>query len=91
MIWLSEKIVGLIYEVRIYLGIIILTIYTVQFIMQSDDNGRKMNETVHHIKSAFLEIQRRSILPLRLLNLGRKMEAYLSKWLRQMPSLLTVP
>ena len=42
--------------------------------MQLDDNGLNMNERVRHIFGEKLEIQRNSILPLRLLDVAHMME-----------------
>ena len=55
----------------------ILTFCTVPYNMMLDDIGLSMNERARHIHGLILEIQRRSIPPLRLLDVAHMMDDFL--------------
>ena len=62
-------------ELRIYLDPVILTICTIPYNMKSDQHAMKMNEKVRNIINEIIrQIQQRSVLPVRLLDVADMME-----------------
>ena len=51
-----------------------LTICTVPYNMMADKNAREMNESVRNINEINRQIQQRSVLPMRVLDVARMME-----------------
>ena len=77
MTQLQEKVSCLLQEARILLDLTKLTNCTVPYKMVIDDNELSMNERLRLINGIILEIQRSSILPLRLLDVFHMMKDYL--------------
>ena len=61
-------------HLRIYLEPAVLTICTVPYNMMADQNAREMNERVRNINEIKRQIQQRSVLPMRVLDVARMME-----------------
>ena len=74
MMRLQDKVSCILEELRIYLDQAVLTICTVPYNMMSDQNARDMNERVRHINGIIRQIQQRSVLRMRLLDMARMME-----------------
>ena len=77
MMRLHEKMSCILEELRIYLDPAILTICTVPFNMKFDQHVREMNEKVRNINEVIKQIQQRSALPVRLLDVADLMECSL--------------
>ena len=67
---LHEKMSCVLEELRIYLDPAILTICTVPYNMKADQHAREMNEKVRNINEVIRQIQQRSVLPVRLLDVA---------------------
>ena len=74
---LQDKVSCILEELRIYLEPAILTICRVPYNMMADQNAREMNERVRNINEIIRQIQQRSVLPMRVLDLARMMEDFL--------------
>ena len=71
---LPEKKNCILEELRIYLDPSALTNCTVPYNMMADQNAMIMNERVRYINDIIREIQKKSILPVRLLNVARMIQ-----------------
>ena len=71
-----EKMSCILEELRIYLDPAMLTICTVPYNMKADQHAREMNEKVRNINEVIRQIQQRSVLPVRLLDVADMMERY---------------
>ena len=71
---LHEKMSCILEELRIHLDPAILTICTVPLNMKTDEHAREMNEKVRNINVIIRQIQQRSVLPVRLLDMADMME-----------------
>ena len=71
---LQDKVSCTLEELRIYLEPTILTICTVPYNMMADQIAREMNERVGNINEIIRQIQQRSVLPMRVLDVARMME-----------------
>ena len=74
MMRLQDKVSCILEELRIYLEPGILTICTVPYNMMADQKAREMNERVRNISEIIRQIQQRSVLPMRVLDVARMME-----------------
>ena len=70
MMRLHEKMSCILDELSIYLDHAILTICTVPYNMQFDQHAREMNGKVRIINEVMRQIQQRSLLPVRLLEVA---------------------
>ena len=68
---IQEKVGCILEELRIYLEPAILAICTVPYSMMADQNAREMNERTRNINEIIRQIQQRSVLPMRVLDVGR--------------------
>ena len=59
-------------ELRIYLDPTILNICPVPYNMKADQRAREMNEKVRNMNEIIRQIQQRSVLPVRLLDVADK-------------------
>ena len=71
---LHEKLSCLFEELRIYLDPVILTICTIPYNMKSEQHAMEMNEKVRNINEIIRQIQQRSVLPVRILDVADMME-----------------
>ena len=71
---LHEKISCILDELRIYLDPVILTICTIPYSMKTAQHAMKMNEKVRYINEIIRQIEQRSVLPVRLLDVADMME-----------------
>ena len=71
---LHEKMSCIFEELKIYLDAAILTICTVPYNVRAEKHAREMNEKVRKINEVIRQIHQRSVLPVRLLNVGNMME-----------------
>ena len=71
---LHEKMSCILQELRIWFDPAILTICTVPYNMMFDQHAMEMNEKVRNIQEETRQIQQRSVLPVRLLDLADLME-----------------
>ena len=71
---LHEKMSCILEEFRIYLDPVILTICTIPYNMKSDQHAMEMNEKLRNINKIIRQIQQRSVLPVRLLDVADMME-----------------
>ena len=71
---LHEKMSCILQELRIWFDTAILTICTVQYKMMFDLHAMEMNEKVRNIQEEIRQIQQRSVLPVRLLDVADLME-----------------
>ena len=71
---LHEKMSCILEKLRIYLDPAILTICTVPYNMMADQNAREMNDRVRNLNEIIRQIQQRSVLPVKLLDLTSMME-----------------
>ena len=71
---LHEKMSCILEELRIYLDLAILTICTVPYNMKADQHAREMNEKVRNIYDVIRQIQQKSVLPVRFLDVADMME-----------------
>ena len=71
---LHDKMCCLLEELRIQMDPIMLTICTVPYNMGFDQHAQEMNEKVRNLNGVIREIHRKSVLPLRLLDVAEQME-----------------
>ena len=71
---LHDKMCCLLEELRIQMVPILLTICTVPYNMGFDQHALEMNEKVPNLNGVIREIHRKSVLPLRLLDVAGQME-----------------
>ena len=71
---LHEKMSCILKKLRMYLDPAILTICTVPYNMKADQHAREMNEKVRNINEVIRQIQQRSVLPVRLLDVADMIE-----------------
>ena len=71
---LHEKMSCILQELRLCLEPAIFTICTVPYNMKFDQHAMEMNEKVRNINELIKQIQQRSVLPLRLLDVADLME-----------------
>ena len=74
----QDKVSCILEELRVYFDPAVLTICTVPYNEMADQNAMSMNERVRHINEIIRQNQKRSILPMRLLDVARMMEESLS-------------
>ena len=74
MVRLQDKVSCILEELRVYLDLTVLTICTVPFNMMADQNAMSMIERVRHINEIIMQVQQRGVLPVKLLDLGRRMQ-----------------
>ena len=74
MMRLQDRVSCILEEISIYLEPAVLNICTVPYNMMADQNAREMNERVRNINKTIRQIQQRSVLPLRVLDVARMME-----------------
>ena len=77
MMRLQDKVNCIHKELRIYLKPTVLTICTVPYNMMADQNAREMTERLRNTNEIIRQIQQRSVLPVRVLDLARMMEGSL--------------
>ena len=71
---LREKMSCILEELRIQMDPAILTICTVPYNMKADQHAMEMNEKVRNINEIIRQMQQRSVLPVRLLDVADMME-----------------
>ena len=71
---LYEKMSCILEELRIQMDPAILTICTVPYNMMADQHTMEMNEKVRNINEIIRQMQQRSVLPVRLLDVADMME-----------------
>ena len=71
---LHDKMCCLLEELRIQMDPILLAICTVPYNMRFDQHALEMNEKVRNLNTVIREIHRKSVLPLRLLDVAEQME-----------------
>ena len=71
---LHDKMCCLLEELRIQMDPILLTVCTVPYNMKFDQHAVEMNEKVRNLNGVIREIHRKSVLPLRLLDVAEQME-----------------
>ena len=71
---LHEKMSCILHELRICFGPAILTICTVPYNIKCDQHAMEMNEKVRNITEVIRQVQQRSVLPVRLLDVADLME-----------------
>ena len=71
---LHEKMSCILEELRIYLDPVILTICIIPYNMKTDQHAMEMNEKARNINEIIRQIQQRSMLPPRLLDVADMME-----------------
>ena len=71
---LHDKMCCLLEELRIQMDPILLTVCTVPYNMGFDQHAQEMNEKVRNLNGVIREIHRKSVLPLRLLDVAEQME-----------------
>ena len=71
---LQDRVSCILEELRIYLEPTVLTICTVPYNMMADQNAREMKDRVQNINEIIRQIQQRSVLPMRVLDVARMME-----------------
>ena len=76
---LHEKMSCFLQELRIWFDPAILTICTVPYNMMFDQHAMEMNEKVRNINGEIRQIQQRSVLPVRLLDVADLMEQSLPR------------
>ena len=76
---LHEKMSCILQELRIWFDSAILTICTVPYNMMFDQHAMEMNEKVRNINGEIRQIQQRSVLPMRLLDVADLMEQSLPR------------
>ena len=74
MIRLQDRVSCILEELRIYLEPTVLTICTVPYNMRADQIRTEMNDRVRIINEIISQIQQRSVLPMRVLDIVRMME-----------------
>ena len=76
---LHEKMSCILQELRIWFDPAILTICTVPYNMMFDQHAMEMNEKMRNINGEIRQIQQRSVLPVRLLDVAELMEQSLPR------------
>ena len=71
---LHDKMSCLLEELRIQMDPILLTVCTVPYNMKFDQHALEMNEKVRNLNGVIREIHRKSVLPIRLLDVVERME-----------------
>ena len=71
---LHDKMSCLLEELRIQMDPILLTVCTVLYNMKFDQHALEMNEKVRNLNGVIREIHRKSVLPIRLLDVAERME-----------------
>ena len=71
---LQEKMSCILEELRIYLDPAILTICAVPYNMMADQNTSEMNDRVRNLNEIIRQMQQRSVLPVKLLDVASMME-----------------
>ena len=71
---LHEKMSCILEKLRIYQDPVKLTICTIPYNMKTDQHAMEMNEKVRNINEIIRQIQQRSVLPVRLLDVADMME-----------------
>ena len=71
---LHDKVSCLLEELRIQMDPILLTICTVPYNMMFDQYALEMNEKVRNLNKVIRDIHRKSVLPVRLLDVAERME-----------------
>ena len=71
---LHDKMSCLLEELRIQMDPILLTVCTVPYNMKFDQHALEMNEKVRNLNGVIREIHRKSVLPIRLLDVAERME-----------------
>ena len=71
---LHDKMSCLLEELRIQMDPILLTVCTVPYNMKFDLHALEMNEKVRNLNGVIREIHRKSVLPIRLLDVAERME-----------------
>ena len=71
---LHDKMSCLLEELRIQMDPILLTICTVPYNMMFDQHALEMNEKVRNLNKVIRDIHRKSVLPVRLLDVAERME-----------------
>ena len=71
---LHDKVSCLFEELRIQMDPILLTICTVPYNMMFDQHALEMNEKVRNLNKGIRDIHRKSVLPVRLLDVAERME-----------------
>ena len=71
---LHDKMSCLLEELRIQMDPILLTVCTVPYNMMFDQHALEMNEKVRNLNKVIREIHRKSVLPVRLLDVAERME-----------------
>ena len=71
---LHDKVSCLLEELRIQMDPILLTICTVPYNMMFDQHALEMNEKVRNLNKGIRDIHRKSVLPVRLLDVAERME-----------------
>ena len=74
MVRLQDKENCFLEELRIYLEPTVLTICTFPYNRMADQKAMNMNERVRHFNDIIRQMQKRSLLPVRLLHVARMME-----------------
>ena len=71
---LHDKVSCLLEELRIQMDPILLTVCTVPYNMMFDQHALEMNEKVRNLNKVIRDIHRKSVLPVRLLDVAERME-----------------
>ena len=71
---LHDKMSCLLEELSIQMDPILLTVCTVPYNMKFDQHALEMNEKVRNLNGVIREIHRKSVLPIRLLDVAERME-----------------
>ena len=74
MMNLRDKVSCILEELRVYFDPTVLTVCTVPYNMMEDQNAMSMIERVRHINEIIRQIQKRSVLPMKLIDVARMME-----------------
>ena len=86
---LHDKVSCILEALSVYLDPAKLTICTVPYNMMADQNAMSMNERMRHINEIIRQIQQRSVLPARLLDVARMMEVSILHHLRMVSTLIS--
>ena len=71
---LHDKMSCLLEELRIQMDPILLTVCTIPYNMMFDQHALEMNEKVRNLNKVIRDIHRKSVLPVRLLDVAERME-----------------
>ena len=74
MMRLQDKLSCILEELRVYFDPVVLKICTVPYNKMANQNAMSMNERVRHINEIIRQIQKRSALLMKLLDVARMME-----------------